>query len=107
MEEGLDSARDAYVVVQTATADVNGGDDAVARQLPHVKLVNVVDTINLITTHNTHVTDDNNTIFNCLTSMCMIMCRGSYFVVFSLLSVFYSVAFRSIAFSLTRPDIRK
>jgi len=37
----------------------------------------------------------------------MLVCSGfySYFVCFILLSVFYSIAFRSIAFSLTRSDI--
>ena len=38
--------------------------------------------------------------------MCMIMCSEfySHFVCFTLLSVFSSIAFRSIAFSLTRSD---
>lgn len=36
-----------HVVVQVATANVRRGDDAVARQLPHVKLVNGEDAVNV------------------------------------------------------------
>ena len=37
--------------------------------------------------------------------MCMMVCSGFYSYFFSLLSVFYSIGFRNIAFSLTRSDI--
>ena len=54
VQQRLDLKRNAPVVKQTATADMRRGDDTIARQLPHVKLMNIAYTFNLPTT--AHIT---------------------------------------------------